>query len=84
MEVFVHSQMERTGATEEPDTPTSPQAVLNKFYSTTNTSPTLLLYNLEVRFTLSTCTIISKTISARLRKSNNIYMCTCSVQALLD
>ena len=48
MDVFTHTPLEGAGVTDSADTPTTPQAVLSKFFSPANTSPTLLLYNLEV------------------------------------
>lgn len=49
MNVFTHTPLEGPGATEDPDTPTTPQGVLGKYFSTSCTSPTQLLYNLEVK-----------------------------------
>ena len=46
MEVFTHHTP--GGASEDPDTPLTPQAVLEKYVSPSSTSPTQLLYNLEV------------------------------------
>ncbi len=49
MDVFTHTQLEGAGATEDHATPTTPQAVLTDYFGLTNTSPTQLLYNLEVK-----------------------------------
>ncbi len=49
MDVFTHAPLEGAGATEDHATPTTPQAVLTNYFSPTNTSPTQLLYNLEVK-----------------------------------
>ena len=46
LEVFTHHVSQ--GASEDPQSPPSPQVVLKKYFDTSNTSPTLLLYNLEV------------------------------------
>ena len=46
LEVFAHQTP--GGASEDPDTPLTPQAVLEKYITPSNTSPTQLLYNLEV------------------------------------
>jgi len=46
LEVFTYQPPE--GASEDPHSPPSPQAVLEEFFGTNNTSPTQLLYNLEV------------------------------------
>ena len=46
LEVFTHQTP--GGASEDPDTPLTPQAVLEKFITPSSTSPTQLLYNLEV------------------------------------
>ena len=46
LEVFIHQTP--GGASEDPDTPLSPQAVLEKYITPSSTSPTQLLYNLEV------------------------------------
>lgn len=40
--------MSSEGASEDPNLPSSPEAVLNEYYDASNISPTLLLYNLEV------------------------------------
>jgi len=47
LEVFMYQPPE--GASEDPHSPPSPQAVLEEFFGTNNTSPTQLLYNLEVQ-----------------------------------
>ena len=47
LEVFIHP-MSSEGASEDPNLPSSPEAVLNEYYDASNISPTLLLYNLEV------------------------------------
>ena len=46
LEVFTHQTP--GGASEDPNTPLTPQAVLEKYIAPSNTSPTQLLYNLEV------------------------------------
>ena len=46
LEVFTHQTP--GGASEDPDTPLTPQAVLEKHVTPSSTSPTQLLYNLEV------------------------------------
>ena len=55
MEVFTHQSP--GGASEDPDSALTPQAVLEKYISPTSTSPTQLLYNLEV--STSVCAIIA-------------------------
>ncbi len=47
LEVFMHHAPQ--GASEDPQSPPSPQAVLTKYFDTSSTTPTLLLYHLEVR-----------------------------------
>ena len=54
LEVFTHQTP--GGASEDPDTLLTPQAVLEKYITPSNTSPTQLLYNLEVQ---CTCTYMS-------------------------
>ncbi len=49
MDVFTHAPLEGAGATEDHATPTTPQAALSNYLSPANTSPTQLLYNLEVK-----------------------------------
>ncbi len=49
MDVFTHAPLEGAGATEDHATPTTPQAALSNYFSPANTSPTQLLYNLEVK-----------------------------------
>lgn len=47
LEVFTHQTP--GGASEDPDVTLTPQAVLEKYIAPSSTSPTQLLYNLEVR-----------------------------------
>ena len=47
MEVFTHQTP--GGASEDPDSALTPQAVLEEYISPSSTSPTQLLYNLEVQ-----------------------------------
>lgn len=49
MDIFTHVPLESAGATEDSNVAISPQGVLTKHLSTMSTSPTQLLYNLEVR-----------------------------------
>ena len=51
LEVFTYQPSE--GASEDPQSPPSPQTVLEKYFGTNNTSPTQLLYNLEVNNTVN-------------------------------
>ena len=52
LEVFTHQTP--GGASEDPDVALTPQAVLEMYFTPSSTSPTQLLYNLEV----CTCNII--------------------------
>ena len=47
LDVFSHQASQ--GASEDPQSPPSPSTVLEDYFSPTNTTPTKLLYNLEVR-----------------------------------
>ncbi len=62
MDVFTHAPLEGAGATEDHATPTTPQAALSSYLSPANTSPTQLLYNLEVKQAAMSINIMCKLI----------------------
>ena len=47
LEVFMHHGPQ--GASEDPQSPPSPHVVLKEYFDASNTTPTLLLYHLEVQ-----------------------------------
>lgn len=57
LEVFTHQTP--GGASEDPDVALTPQAVLEKYFTPSNISPTKLLYNLEVCNNIICCSEVN-------------------------
>ncbi len=67
LEVFVNHAPQ--GASEDPQSPPSPQAVLAEYFDASNTTPTLLLYHLEV------CTLtVNRTIGLLYRVNTHGHL----------